>query len=155
MVSTYPSASETGGVDGSRGRIDWKVGFSVLEGRNAIKMLNWFKKKPQPPKNGPDYSEVDSLDKALALHRKGELVRMYLFPIDLGGQESELNCVYVPEFAAMLKERFDNLVGDLLEAGKVDSYSAAPEYRGKSFVPSALLLEAKGEGGITERIEIW
>lgn len=130
------------------------MGISVFEGRNAFVMLNWFKKKPQPPK-GPDYSEVDSREMALALHQRGELVRLYLFPIDFGGQESEVNCVYVPEFAAMLKERFDNLVGDLLEAGKVSSYSASPEYRGKSFVPSALVLEAKGEGGITERIEVW
>lgn len=117
-------------------------------------MLGWFKKKPQSP-NGPDYSEVDSREKALALHQKGELVRMYLFPIEFGGQEAEMNCVYVPEFAALLKGRFDNLVGDLLEDGKVSSYSAAPEYRGKSFVPCALVLEAKGEGGITERVEIW
>lgn len=155
MVSTYPSASEAGGVDGSGRRIDWKVGISVFEGRNAIKMLNWFKKKPQPPKNGPDYSEVDSLDKARALYQSGEFARIWLCPLEFGGQDSELNSLYVPRAASDLKDRFDALVSQLLDQGKVETYHVVPEYRGKSFVPSALLLEAKGEGGITERIEIW
>lgn len=117
-------------------------------------MLKWFKKQPQST-SGPDYLAVDSREKALALDQRGELVRLYLMPLEYGGDASELNSVYVPDVTAQLKGRFDALVGDLLEAGKVSSYSATPEYRGKSFVPSALVLEAKGVGGIVERIEVW
>lgn len=118
-------------------------------------MLNWFKKKLQSPKNGPDYSEVDSLDKVRALYQSGEFARIWLCPLEFGGQDSEHNSMYVPRVTAELKDRFDALVHSLLEAGKVETYRVTPEYRGKSFVPSALLLEATGEGGITERIAVW
>lgn len=116
--------------------------------------FNWFKKNPPAPQ-GPDFAEIDSREKAAAQHRKGELAAMYLFPPMFGGDESSLNQVFVPPFVVTLKDRFDNMVADLLDEGKVSSYSASPEYKGKSFIPSALILEAKGEGGITERIEIW
>jgi hypothetical protein len=116
--------------------------------------FNWFKKKT-PASQGPDFSEIDSQEKAAALHKKGELVALYLFPPMFGGDEGPLNQVFVPEFVVMLKDRFDNVVADLLEQGKVTGYSASPEYKGKSFIPSALILEAKGTGSITERIEIW
>ena len=116
--------------------------------------FSWFKKKQDAPQ-GPDFSAIDSAEKAQAAYHRGELAMLYLFPLDLGGQENEMNRVYVPQAVVMLKDRFDNLVGDLLDQGLVTGYSANPEYKGNSFIPSAIVMEAKGKGGITERIEIW
>lgn len=105
--------------------------------------------------NPLDFTEIDSLEKAESKYRHGELSVIYLFPPGLGGVETPQNAVYVPHFVEMFKERFDHLVEELRDQGKVTGYSASPEYKGKSFIPSALMLEAKGIGGITERIEIW
>lgn len=116
--------------------------------------FSWFKKKQESPE-GPVFNEIDSPAKAQAAHKRRELSMIYLFPLVFGGEEAEINSLYVPEFAAMLKERFDNMVVDLFEKGLVTGYSASPEYKGQSVVPSALVLEAKGKGGITERIEVW
>ncbi len=116
--------------------------------------FSWFKKKAGAPQ-GPDFSAIDSLAKAQAAYKSGELSMIYLFPLDFGGAEGEINRLYVPASATMLKERFDNMVVDLFEQGLVTSYEAHPEYKGNSFIPSAIVMEAKGKGGITERIEVW
>lgn len=39
-------------------------------------MFNWFKKKPKP--NGPDFSGIDSREKAEELFRRGDLEKMFL-----------------------------------------------------------------------------
>jgi hypothetical protein len=118
------------------------------------KMAEWSKQKKELPQ-GADYLAVDSAEKAFAMYKQGELARVYLFPLAFGGQESEFNCVYVPHGVDMLKERFDELVVALYKKGAVTAYTAKPEYKGKSFVPSALILLANGRSGIKERIEIW
>lgn len=102
-----------------------------------------------------DFKTVDSKEKAFELYKKGELVRIYLFPIEYGGQEEEINAVYVPSFVEDLKTRFDNMVGRLLEQGQVNNYTASPKYKGKSHVPSKLVLTTTGTGSINETIEIW
>jgi hypothetical protein len=116
--------------------------------------FSWFKKKQDAPK-GPDFSAIDSAEKARAAYERGELSMIYLFPLDFGGVEGEINRLYVPASVTMLKERFDNMVVDLFEQGLLTSYNAHPEYKGNSFIPSAIVMEAKGKGGITERIEVW
>lgn len=118
------------------------------------KMAEWSKQKNEQPL-GPDFHAIDSAEKAFAMYKQGELSRVYLFPLAFGGQESEFNCVYVPHGVDMLKERFDELVVALYKKGAVTAYTAKPEYKGKSFVPSALVLLANGRSGIKERIEIW
>jgi hypothetical protein len=58
-------------------------------------MFDWFKKKsPQP--NGPDFSEVDSQAKAEALFRQGDLEKLFLMPLEFGGQDIPVNVLYVP-----------------------------------------------------------
>jgi len=121
-------------------------------------MFNWFKKKSSSESNngnGPDYSNIDSKQKALDLFEKGELSKMYLMPLEFGGQDDPRNVLYVPEFAQTIKQRFDKMIGELLMGGKNLTYSAQPEYKGKSFIPSKLVVVADGDAQFTEIINIW
>jgi len=136
-------------------------------------MFNWFKKKMDSQKmneskennenqesfqnieNGPDYSEIDSNQKAVDLFNKGELTKIYLMPIEFGGIESPMNSLYVPEFTKMFKQRFDKMIEKLLVDGKKLSYSAEPEYKGKSFIPSKLKISVTGDSEFNETINIW
>jgi len=120
-------------------------------------MFNWFKKKTNAESNtnGPDYSTIDSNEKALNLYKKGELSKIYLMPLEFGGQESPMNSLYVPEFAQTFKQRFDKMIEQLLIDGKKLSYSAEPEYKGKSFIPSKLRISVNGESEFKETINIW
>ena len=56
-----------------------------------------------------------------------------------------------------LKDRADDMVENLLRQGKVSGYNCTPEYRGNSFVPCKVTIEAnmKGEPVFTETINIW
>lgn len=72
-----------------------------------------------------------------------------------GGQCIAQNTLYVPPFVAELKDRYDDMVEDLLVKGKVSKYNCVPEYKGKSFIPSALTVTASGESVFKETINIW
>lgn len=92
-------------------------------------MFGWLKKK----NTGPDYSGVDSRDKAEALVQKGELQKLLLIPSEFGGEDVPPNVVYVPAFAVELKVSTDqDVILPLAQEGKVTRYNAAPEYEGKA-----------------------
>lgn len=116
-------------------------------------MFNWFKKTPS---SGPDFESVDSLKKAERLHRSGQLERLFLMPLKYGGEDIPPNVVYVPVGIASIKDGIDvNVVGPLLEAGKVAHYSASPEYQGKSFIPTAINIQASEPESFATRIHVW
>jgi len=112
-----------------------------------------FKKKS--PTSGFDFANVDSNEKALALVQKGELVPVYLMSPRFGGVEDVRNVVYAPAIVAELKDKCDDTIEDLLRNGKVKSYSATPQYKGNSFIPSSILITASGESSFSETINIW
>ena len=118
-------------------------------------LFDRFKKKPEVP---PDFSGVDSREKAEELARKGVLCPLYLMPLRFGGSESLLeNSVLATPAAVEWKERFDDQVEKLLAQGKVNGYSCEPQYRDKSFVPCAVKVTARRDGAdvLTETIHIW
>jgi hypothetical protein len=102
-----------------------------------------------------DYSTIDSKEKAQKLFAKGKLVKLYLMPLDFGGQDSPINTLFVPEFANNQKNNFDSKISDMLESGLKLGYSASPEYKGSSFIPGRLIIDVKGDTTITEVIDIW
>jgi hypothetical protein len=106
--------------------------------------------------DGPDYSHVDSLEKAEALVAAGELAPLYLLPAEFGGTDDDHNVVYVPPFAVELKHRTDmNVILPLIESGTVTRYQAAPRYQGESFVPTAIEVRASEPGDFQSTLEIW
>ena len=120
--------------------------------------FNWFKKKDklnEKEQIKPDYNDIDSTDKAIALYQKKQLAKLYLMPLEFGGVDNPMNILYVPEHVVFLKSRFDTIIEDLLVQGKKLNYSANPVYKGKSFVPSSLTIVVKGDSDFTEIIQIW
>ncbi|WP_420574775.1 hypothetical protein [Kordia sp.] len=121
-------------------------------------MFNWFKKKDKKDaasQNGPDFSTVDSNEKAINLYEKGELAKLHLMPLEFGGEDGPGNTLYTPAFAQQFKQRFDAMIEELLHDGKNLNYVAKPAYKGKSFIPSQLTIEVTGDADFTEVINIW
>src|SRR5215813_1373913 len=108
-------------------------------------MFGWFKKKPKP--NGPDFSEIDSQEKAEGLFRRGDLERLFLMPIEFGGEDNPLNTLYVPVGTAAVKSGIDNnVIGPLAAEGRITKYTATLEYQGNSFIPIAIKIVASDPG---------
>jgi hypothetical protein len=104
------------------------------------------------------YRTTDSRTEAEKLWRDGMLERTHLFPLDGGGEDVDVNVVYVPKAAADAKLALDRKIMKLAEQGAVVDYEAAPEYIGESFVPSRIVVKAMAEDGtlvVHEVIDIW
>lgn len=118
-------------------------------------MFGWLKKKaPQP--HGPDFSEIDSREKAEALFRRGDLEKLFLMPLEFGGEDNPLNTLFVPVGLAAVKAGIDrNVIGPLAAEGNITQYTATPEYQGKSFIPIAIKIVASDPGEFSTTINIW
>jgi hypothetical protein len=117
-------------------------------------MSGLSKKKPQP--NGPDFSGIDSPEKAEELFRKGDLEKLYLMPLEFGGEDSPINTLYVPIGVADIEGGIDNnVIAPLASEGKITKYKAMPEYQGKSFIPIAITIVASDPGEFSSTINIW
>jgi hypothetical protein len=108
--------------------------------------------------NGPDFSHVDSLEKAHALFERGELDRILLLPEQFGGKDIPENVVYVPRGLGEAKSGFDRQIRDLIQQGLVDHYEATPRYQGRSFIPITIEVRAtssKRPGSFGANVEVW
>ena len=110
----------------------------------------------KPRSNGPDFSTIDSRVKAEELYRSGDLEKVYLFPLEFGGDDVAVNILYVPIGVADIKSGIDNnVIGALAADGKITQYKAEPEYQGKSFIPIAIKITAWDPADFTTTINIW
>lgn len=118
-------------------------------------MLNWWKRRVASSAS-PDYRHVDSLQKAQRLYRRGELAKLLLLPAEFGGRDVASNVVYVPSSVVESKVRIDlNTIAPMVEKGQARSYTAAPEYEGKSVIPSCIRIAATDPGCFEFVIAIW
>lgn len=78
-------------------------------------------------------------------------------PLRFNGRPVFENTLYVPPVVVTIKERYDDMVEDLLKKERVNGYECKPEYRGSSFIPCSLTIIAKknGQAVFTETIKIW
>lgn len=102
-----------------------------------------------------DFSTIDNNQKAVALYEQNKVSKIHLMPLRFGGEDIPQNTLYVPHFVLELKNRYDNLIEELIREGKQLSYSAAPAYKGQSFIPSSITITASGDADFSETIEIW
>jgi hypothetical protein len=117
-------------------------------------MFGWFKKNSSP--NGPNFSAIDSLEKAEELFRRGDLEKLFLIPLEFGGGDNPDNTLYVPVGVAAVKAGIDNnVIGPLVAEGKVTQYNASLEYQGESVIPIAIKIEASDPGEFSTTINIW
>lgn len=118
-------------------------------------MFGLFKRKTPVP-SGPDFSSVDSQANAEALFRQGKLEKLFLLPLEFGGQDIPQNFLYVPIGVAAVKSEIDlNVIEPLISEGKISQYTVSPEYQGESFIPIALTIKAWDPGEFTTTINIW
>ncbi len=104
------------------------------------------------------YAQADTRSKAETLWREGLLERVHLFPLAGGGEDIDLNVVYLPKPAALAKAELDERVLKMAGEGHVADYEAAPEYHGDSFVPKRIVVRAMAADGrvvVHETIEVW
>jgi hypothetical protein len=105
---------------------------------------------------GPDFAPVDSLAKAVELYEQGVLEKLHLMPLEFGGEDEATNVLYVPVGVASVKHGIDvNVIGPLVDEGKVSQYRAEPEYQGDSFVPIAIRVTAWDPEEFRTTINIW
>lgn len=82
-----------------------------------------------PKPNGPDFSQVDSVEKAIKLFNDGLLEKFYLRPLRFGGEDSPLNVVYVPVgVTGDAYEMMGNTIAALVQSGTVSRISTDVEY---------------------------
>lgn len=118
-------------------------------------MLGWLKSR-RKGYGGPDFSRFDSRRKVEAAHGRGDLMKLLLMPLAFGGEDVDLNTVFVPVAAVALKERIDKeIVEPLAATGKVRRYAASPHYLGTSFVPAAIRIEASDPTSFNAVVHVW
>jgi hypothetical protein len=120
-------------------------------------IFDFFKNKPAIPalKVQYDFSAVDSNEKAKALYEDKQLAKLFLMPLDCGGEDNALNTLYVTPAANREKEEFDAKVVAFLEQGLQLGYNASPEYKGNSFIPSKITVKVTGDKQMIKTIEVW
>ena len=103
---------------------------------------------------GVDYSSVKTNEMAKELCEKNVLSQLYIVPLHFGGEDESNNILYVPPEIVELKQRYDSVAEKMLvESGT--RYVCTPEYKGKSFVPSALHIMVTGKTRFSQTIKIW
>ena len=103
------------------------------------------------------FAEIDSIEKAKAECKKGNLERMYIMSPMFGGAEDESNVLFVPVGINRIKEGYDDILVDLVEQGKAKSFNCTPEYKEKSVIPCRITISS-GKDGVEvfkETIEVW
>jgi len=105
-----------------------------------------------------DFSGVTSFEKAEVLAAQGHLEKIYLFPLEFGGQDIRPNLCFVPAGFRRAKAEADDKVLRLIQEGRVSQYRASPEYKGNSFVPARIVITASNDDGtglFSSTIEVW
>jgi hypothetical protein len=110
----------------------------------------------QDQKYGPDFSHIDSKEKAEEFVRKGVLEKCFLLPLEFGGKDIDQNTVYVPLGFAKVKSDIDkNIIAPLVMDKSISQYEAFPNYQGSSFVPMSIQINASNPGSFSTKINIW
>jgi hypothetical protein len=107
---------------------------------------------------GPQFYHVTSIDLATAAVNSGDLVRVHLFPLELGGHDVPPNVTYIP---IGMEEMWWNIVGTIAKFGAeglIDALKVVPEYYGASFVPCRIKFictSSTMESGFQPTLEMW
>jgi hypothetical protein len=106
----------------------------------------------------PDFSAVTSQAAAQELVSEGRLVEIALFPLELGGPDAPRNRSYVTPEAATVRALVIGSFSRFFEEGVIDRLKVEPRYKGRSVVPSVIVMEGSHsgrEGSIGTEIDVW
>lgn len=133
------------------------LGLLLVSSPMEIALAQEDSEIPRVP-GAPDFTEVRSLEAARELSKTGQLVPVLLFPADVGGEQVPSNIVYLPPEAAKAKRLIDGTIVRFVADGVIDQMNVSPVYRGDSFVPARIVIEAwhsEKEGKFNPAIEVW
>lgn len=105
-----------------------------------------------------DFSHVTSRARADELVKRGELVKIWLYPKRFGGPNDRHNIGYVPAGTEVALDFAYDRISGLIELKAVDRMTVKPEYRGRSKVLSGITYVCHGaqdKPPITISIDIW
>jgi L-serine deaminase len=108
--------------------------------------------------NAPDYTNIKTRADAERLARQGRLVKVHLFPLELGGGDIEENISYISPEAAAARALVIGTLKRFVKKGLINKMDVLPEYMGESFVPSRIVFHASHSdkaGGVDPSIEVW
>lgn len=148
----YASLKEDGSLGDNKSRSSmWQGAYH--NGRALMMCETMLRSLANP---GPDFSSIDSMEKAKKLVKDGTLEKILLLPIEFGGKDIPPNVVYAPVGLAKVKSRIDkNIIGPLVQKGSVGKYSAEPSYSGDSVIPNSIKIKAWEPGNFSTDINIW
>ena len=123
---------------------------------NFIK--NIFSKKESTKQVKLDYSDIDSREKAIEAVNNGGLYSILMFPEVFGGEDVDENTLYVPPGIPEVQNKIIGTILRFVEEGLVDGMRVIPEYKGKSVIPTKIVIETTTEGKagkFNQSIDIW
>jgi hypothetical protein len=109
-------------------------------------------------KNGLDFSDVDSREKAEVLVEEGKLFRLFLLPMAFGGKDIPPNIVHVPAGIPEIQAQITGTIMRFAQKGLIDNLKVTPEYKGSSVIPAKIKIFTSHSGKAGEfnpTIEIW
>lgn len=134
------------------------AGALFLFGALALAPESAWAQETQHVANAPDFSAVTSKAAAIRLARKGELVRIRVFPAELGGPSDPENIVYIPPAVEEARQRLIGTLRRFTDQDLIDQLDVRAEYKGESVVPSRLHYTARHSRGgapFEATIEVW
>jgi hypothetical protein len=107
-----------------------------------------------------DFSTVTTKAAANRLVREGRLVKIHLFPTELGGPAKErYNIVYITPEAAEARSLLISVLEQDVEEEAIDQMRIVPDYKGTSIIPTRIRFKAwhsQRAGGAYETVlEVW
>jgi len=112
----------------------------------------------QVTNTGPQFAHVTSIQLADAEVEKGNLLRIHLFPLELGGADLPANVTYIPIGMEDMWKKVIGTIKKLAAEGLIDGLKVEPEYNGASFVPCRIKFigtSSTKKGGFEPTVELW
>ncbi|WP_342248721.1 hypothetical protein [Sphingomonas sp. OTU376] len=108
--------------------------------------------------NGPDFSDITSKAAANRLVREGRLVKIHIFPKELGGPSDPHNFVYIPPAVEGARQLLIGTLRRFTEEDLIDKLDVQAEYKGTSIIPSRIHYTAthsRGGPPFEAVVEVW
>lgn len=113
----------------------------------------------EPPQSSPlDFSNVTSKEALMKLASEGKLVKLLMFPAELGGADVPQNVVYVPPGILEIHDQITEKLRALVKEGLQVKLAVRPIYKGNSFVPAKIQMKtshAEERANFERTIDIW
>lgn len=108
----------------------------------------------------PDFTAVTTKAAANRLVRERRLVKIHLFPTELGGPVKErYNISYITPEAAEARALLIGALESDLDEGLIDQMRITPDYKGDSIVPARIRFRTwhsrRSGGEIETVVEVW